>query len=95
MKLVKVTDSFIKGYHAFKIRPHPDIEMSVKKDIENLHDPSAMLVAMPQLKDIPSGLHKIVTRPPKGIKEKEQTVEGIAGKDVGRIPANVCGFFKS
>ena len=92
MKLVNVTESNIKGYHVYKVRPHPDIKMVVEKDIHNSYDPYAMLVTMPQLKDITSELHKSITKASKG-KEKEQTVEQIAGKHVGRVPANVCKLF--
>lgn len=92
MKFVYVTKSNIKGYHIYRVRPHPEIEMIVQKDILNSYDPHAMFVTMPQLEDIDSQLHNSITEPSKG-KEKEQIVEEIAGKHVGRVPANVCEFF--
>ena len=92
MKLVKVNESSIKGYHNFKIRPHPEIEMVVERDVTNIYDPHAMIIKMPELKKIPSSFYKAITKSARG-KEKAQTVEEIAGETVGRVPANVCKLF--
>ena len=34
-KKLSIVNSSIKGYHVFKITPHPDIKMSVKKECNN------------------------------------------------------------
>ena len=92
MKEISVIDSNVKGYHNFRIRPHTDIGMVVEREVENTYDPYAMLVKMPELTKIPAELHNNVTRPAKG-KDIEQVVKHIAGKTVGRVPANVCRLF--
>ena len=49
MKTFAITNSNIKGYHNFKIRPSNDIEMSVEKELDNLRDPKAMVIRMPKI----------------------------------------------
>ena len=93
MKVIRVTDSTVKGYHVFKVTPHPAIPMFVKKDEGNSYDPNAMVVKVPDLKEIPAELHDVVTKEAKGKKEK-QTVRDTAGMIVGRVPANLCGLFR-
>lgn len=41
------------------------------------------------LKDIPTDLHTVITREDSAV-----TVKDIAGKTVGRVPANVCKIFR-
>ena len=92
--VVIIENSAIKGYHIFKIKPHPLIKMLVVNDIQNPKDENAMLVKMPPLDDIPSRLHQDVTRKKKGAHEKDQTVDEIADEIVGRVPANLCRVFR-
>ena len=49
MKLLRVTNSNIKGYHHFKICPTKEIEMVVEKELQNCHDPYAVVIKMPLL----------------------------------------------
>ena len=42
MKLLRVTNSNIKGYHHYKIRPAKEIEMVVEKVLKTCHDPYAI-----------------------------------------------------
>ena len=53
MKLLRLTNFYIKGYHHFKIRPTKEIEMVVEKELKNCHDPYAMVIKMPLLSNIP------------------------------------------
>ena len=52
----------IKGYHHFRIRPHPDIGLLVQPENGNRFDLFAIKVMMPPLTEIPRNLHDIVTR---------------------------------
>lgn len=92
MKVIHVTDSTIKGYHIFKVTPYPTIQMLVEKDEGNSYDPHAMVIKVPDLKNIPVELHDRVTKEAKG-KTSKQTVRDTAGMTVGRVPANVCALF--
>lgn len=93
MKDLTIIKSNIKGYHHFKVRPHEDIEMDVELDVDNSYDPSAMSVSMPKLDCIPLYLHEVVTREERG-RDKEQRVRDTAGRQVGRVPANLCKLFR-
>lgn len=93
MKTLTIIKSNIKGYHSFKIRPHCDIEMDVVVEEDNSYDPYAMAVNMPLIQEIHPRYHDVVTREEKG-KYKKQSVRDIAGKQVGRVPANLCKMFR-
>ena len=77
----------IKGYHAFHVRPHVDIGMVLVPQPRNRFDPNAFGVWVPHLSGIPEHLRDIETR-------EGQTVRMIAGKQVGRVPANLCRAFR-
>ena len=62
MKTVSVIKSNIKGYHSFKIRPCSDVDMIVDLENDNVYDPFAMAVTMPDLKDIHQKLHSKITK---------------------------------
>ena len=79
MRTVRI-DWSVKGYHHFKIRPHPDITMLVEREDGNRYDPFAMKVMMPTLDRIPRNLHGVVTRPQNQRHHQSQTVAEIAGK---------------
>ena len=49
---MKVVDSEIKGYHAFKIKPHCAIKMNVLPENDNNFYACAIVIKMPDLKDI-------------------------------------------
>ncbi|XP_070579003.1 uncharacterized protein [Ptychodera flava] len=86
--------STISGYHFFHIRPHVDVPLVVKKEDHNKKDPKAMSVTMPTLDSIPSYLHDAVTREADKRYPKPQVIHDIAGKQVGRVPANLCAAFR-
>ena len=73
-------DWSVKGYHHFKIRPHPDITMLLEREDGNRYDPFARKVMMPILDRIPRNLHGVVTRPLNQMHHQSQTVFEIAGK---------------
>ncbi|XP_077980784.1 uncharacterized protein LOC144435995 [Glandiceps talaboti] len=85
--------STISGYHYFHVRPHVDVPLLVEKEENNKKDPKAMSVTMPPLSSIPSHLHTCVTREADK-RYPTQMVSNIAGKQVGRVPANLCGTFR-
>ena len=95
MEEITISQSHIKRYHIFKITAHKEIELQVLNEVNNKNDPNAMLVKMLGLEEIPVNLHGDITRPKKiPSNEKKQTVKEIAEKDVGRVPANLCGVFR-
>ena len=63
--------------------------MHVIKEETNKYDPWAMTVVMPRLEKIDRLLHDKITRPGDS-KRSEQTVADIAGRVIGRVPANFC-----
>ncbi|XP_069110389.1 uncharacterized protein [Argopecten irradians] len=85
----------IKGYHIFHRRPDPAIKMKVEVEDNNRYDESAMKVMVPSLDEIPQHLHGNVTRP-ENIQRRlpVQRVRDIAGKQIGRVPANLCRAFR-
>ena len=46
----------IKGYHIFRVRPHPNIELQLMPDPTNPYDNNAMKVMVPILTEIPEHL---------------------------------------
>ncbi|XP_070546573.1 uncharacterized protein [Ptychodera flava] len=85
--------STVRGYHAFRIRPHVSVWLEVKDEEGNRYDPYAMGVWFPKLEKIPEHLHHEITR--KGDQRgPEQTVHSNSGKQVGRVPANLCKAFR-
>jgi len=88
MKVLKVTNSAIKGYHIFKIKPHESIKMLVIPELNNSYDANAMLIQMPAIQDIDENLHEENTG------KDDTKVTDIAGKKVGRVPANLAVIFR-
>jgi hypothetical protein len=56
-----------------------------------IFDQNAMTVLMPCLTQIPGHLHDDITAPRR---IAPQTVRTIAGQQVGRVPANLCGALR-
>ncbi|KAL4239860.1 hypothetical protein ACF0H5_000660 [Mactra antiquata] len=78
----------IKGYHVYRVRPHPQILLKIVPEPQNRFDPNAFVVEMPGLNEIPRYLHDTETR-------ERQNVRSIAGCQVGHLPANLgIGTFK-
>ena len=46
----------IKGYHIFRIKPHPDLVLKVSHDSHNRFDQHAMKICCPDIQDIPPQL---------------------------------------
>ncbi|XP_070541430.1 uncharacterized protein [Ptychodera flava] len=86
-------ESVVKGYHHFRIRPHTDIPLKLVAEENNEHDIHAVGVWMPHLCDIPQQFHNDITRKERG-KQPAQKVLDIAGRQVGRVPANLCRMFR-
>ena len=80
-------DWAIRGYHAYRIRPHVQIRMNVVPEPTNQFDPDAFKVMMPDLNNIPVHLRNEETR-------SKQCVWQIAGKIVGRVPTGLCSCFR-
>lgn len=78
----------IKGYLHFKIIPSKLIPMDLVPEEDNLHDPNAVVVQMPSLEQIDQTNFQQMTE------EEKQQVKKVAGNDVGRVPANLCGAFR-
>ena len=49
----------IKGFHIFRVRPHPDILLKVVPEPSNRYDPNAMKVILPPLTETPAYLQEI------------------------------------
>ena len=90
---VKIENSFIKGYHIYRIRPHMDVAMNIRHEEDNKYDPDSHSVFMPDLEQIPTSFHSAITAQAKKGRA-EQTVRQIAGKMVGRLPANLGKVLK-
>lgn len=86
MRIIGI-DSTIKGYHVYHIRPHKDIVMKLEEEPNNPYDRNAFKVMMPSLSEIPPILHNLVT-------ENGQMICNNAGRQVGRVPANLCRVFR-
>ncbi len=81
----------IKGYHIYRRRPCAEIPLLVVPEPGNTYDPNAIKVMMPAVVE-PELLEK-VTR--DGDRRREpQRVQDILGKQIGRVPANLCKLFK-
>ena len=64
--------------------------MLVERELlDNKYDPQAMII---KINKINASLHGDVTKEAKG-KQPQQKVKDIAGKTVGRVPANVFKLF--
>eukprot|EP00794_Sanderia_malayensis_P000929 gene929-236_t len=69
----------IKGYHMFKIKPPQNIPLTVMREDHNSYDLNAIKVMVPMnLED----------------KYKSKEAEGILGRQIGRVPANLCKVFR-
>ena len=88
MKLI-LKNSAIKGSHIFKITPLIEMTMIVEREEENEFDPYAMVVKIPEMDHIPLEDRNKITRE----KEPQERLKNIAGKVVGRVPANIFDAF--
>ena len=86
MKQFTVINSAIKGYHVFRVKPHNLVNMDVIPEMDNKYDSNAMIIKMPPLHNISDLLLNEKTDDGKFVKE-------IAGKIVGRVPANISKVF--
>ncbi|VDI07438.1 Hypothetical predicted protein [Mytilus galloprovincialis] len=84
----------IKGYPQFKVKLHTEIPLNVDYKEGSRFDPFAMRVMMPVLDNIPHHLHDAVTKESSVRHSRRQTVREIAGRQVGRVPANLCRAFR-
>ena len=56
---VVVSKAVIKGYHIFRIRPPPLLDLQVTKEYGNKHDKYACLIWVPELELIPHNMWQI------------------------------------
>ena len=63
--------------------------MIVEREEENEFDPYAMVIKTPEIDHIPLEDRNKITRE----KEPQQRLKDIAGKVVGRVPANIGQLF--
>ena len=92
--MLRVINSAIKGYHIYHVRPHRGISMVVRKEHTNSYDENAMIVEIPKKEDLPVSFLEEISRPAKGTKNCVK-VKDIAGKLVGRVPANLGRIFRT
>lgn len=78
----------IKGYHHFRTRPLKGIGMLMRcvREPENIYDRYAVKVVIPTIDDLPNHILNVETR----ALPRRQTVRDIAGKTVGRLPADIA-----
>ena len=88
MKL-NLKNSAVKGYHISKITSLIEMTMIVEREEENEFDLYAMVVKIPEIDHIPLEDQNKITRE----KEPQQRIKDIAGKVVGRVPANLGKLF--
>ena len=76
-RIVKINWS-VKGYHAFRIKPHSAIDLKVIEELNNPYSSSAMSVVMPLLHEIPAYLHQATTDyPGRHIGQKMKDIAGL------------------
>ncbi|XP_063429019.1 uncharacterized protein LOC134719709 [Mytilus trossulus] len=93
-RIIKIEWS-IKGYHAFRIKPHSQIELDVLPEEGNPFSQYATKVVMPLLQEISPDLHNVSTDMREENHQRGQLMKDIAGKQVGRVPANLCTAFRN
>ena len=88
MVKIVIKNVAVKGYHEFKIRPPPTLDLPGTKEYGNRHDPNACLVWVPELVNIPERMWSIDTDNKRG-----ETVQTIAGLPIGRVPEGLSACF--
>ena len=86
---VKIINSTIKEYHVHHIGPTKSIKMQVEKEQDNEFYQYAMVVKMPEANQMSNDILQEISRPAKKNTLNNVLVKGIAGKLVGRVPANL------
>ena len=89
-KMIKVVVSkaVIKGYHIFRIRPPPLLDLQVTKEYGNKHDKYACLIWVPELELIPNNMWSVVTDAKRG-----ERVETITGLPIRWVPQGLSSCF--
>ena len=89
---VRIENSVIKGYHAFKVKPpmtYPPTLLSVDIEYTNIHDTDACLVWVPELNSFKSDMHDIVTD-----EDRYLLLKDVAGLPVGHVPRTLASAFR-
>ena len=86
---VKIINSTIKEYHVYHIGPTKSIKMQVEKEQDNEFYQYAMVVKMPEANQMSNDILQEISRPAKKNTLNNVLVKDIAGKLVGRVPANL------
>ena len=89
-KMIKVVVSkaVIKGYHIFRIRPPPLLDLQVTKEYGDKHDKYACLIWVPELELIPRNMWSVVTDAKRG-----ERVETITGLPIRWVPQGLSSCF--
>lgn len=77
-RIIKIEWS-IKGYHAFRIKPHSQIELDVLPEEGNPFSQYATKVVMPLLQEISPDLHNVSTDMREENHQRGQLMKDIAG----------------
>ena len=90
---VVLKNSVVKGYHVYKLKPlmtNPATRLVVQREYSNPRDPSACLVWVPPLSDMPEDIHDMYTDIKCFLK-----VSDIADLPVGHVPLGFSGSFRA
>ena len=86
---VKIINSTFKEYHLYHIRRTKSIKMQVEKEQGDEFDQYAMVVKIPEANQMSNDILQEISRPAKKNTLNNVLVKDIAGKRVGRVPANL------
>ena len=87
---VKIINSTVKEYHAYHIRPTKSFKMQVEKEQDDEFDQYTMVAKIPEANQMSNDILQEISRPAKKNTLNNVLVKGIAGKLVGRVPANLA-----
>lgn len=92
-RYIKLSNSVIKGYHVYRIRPpvtNPPTRLRVDREYTNIKDVNACLVWIPELNSFPQHLHKLVTDTKRSL-----YLDDVADLPIGHVPRSLAGFFRN
>ena len=76
----------IKGYHAHRIKPPPEVTLNLQREPHNRFDRNAIVVKLPRLVQMTENEHDMECQARGGIVPLRQ----LAGQTVEHVPANLC-----
>ena len=84
-----VANNNIKGYH-FRVKPNEMVKMKLLREEDNKYDEFVMIIQVPEVHEILSGLCEKSTNDRH---HPSQKVHDICGKIVGCVPASLGKIF--